>query len=185
MLLDKNGNPIASSKQKWINRLSKYKDTLKNRMTWIITSLGTLAIILANLTNILNFYEHVTDGPVFMIPIEIHNNNNKDSVKISKLLDLYITATQFYSGRLMSGEQPTSRVYLKPDNNSSSYEIQPNSTNKYQIIIKQRPYRTSLSNGGDTIVFVLRREDDTYTYYIEQPFHPDILNSMYLSYTIN
>ena len=183
MLLDKNGNPVSSTRKQWLIRVSRYKSALKSKGAWIITALGTIAIVLANLSNILDFYERVTDGPEFIIPIDV-SNTRKESVQVSRLLDLYITATQFHSGRLISGELPTSRVSLKPDTGTASYDILSGDTKKYRITIQERPYKARLFSGGNTIVFVLHLKGSNEMYSIEQPFHRDVMDSIRLSYTI-
>jgi hypothetical protein len=183
MILDKNGNPLSSSQKKWIQVVYSYTSKLKTKFGLVFTALATLAVILANLNSIYAFYEKVTDGPTFNIPIEVHNSGT-ESVEVAKLLDLYITSSQFYSGRLMGGEQPTSRIILRPYGEHGSYVIKMGSTNRYSIAIPERPYKDALSEGGATIVFVLRLNNRNTFSYIEQPFHRDIMTSIRLAYKI-
>ena len=107
MLLDQNGDPISSKRRKWVEWMSRVGSLISSKSAWVLGALGAFAVVLANLSSIIDFYESVTDGPEFLIPVEISNVNEK-VVEVSRLLDLYITSTPFYSGRLIAGEFPTS-----------------------------------------------------------------------------
>ena len=65
-------------------------------------------------------------------------NRGADPVEIDSLLDVHITRSQFYAGRLVAGETPTIRLHLKSDVKNIDghpYVIQPNFGHEYMVAL--------------------------------------------------
>lgn len=181
MIVDKNGKSVVFRKTEQQIRISKVKDFLKKKGIVLAMAVGFIAVVIGNLTTIINFYEKVTDGPIIEIPIEV-SNARKEPIQITSLLDLHITATQFYSARL--SELPTARLSLNTKRKVFPYTIRAGETAKFSIDLHERRYKNELSSGGLDIIFVLHLEDSDEVYYFIEPFHKDVLSSVNFGYTV-
>lgn len=184
MLVDGRGTPLPPPKRP---RMSAIFEVLiswfkKKRRLTIASLVGITALI----TFSLRMYDRFSKGPSFDIPVQVSNNTNVP-IEIAALLDFYITTTPFYSGRLMAGESPTGRIKLKTTgtDGKSPYNIEPGEFKTYVATFQQSPYKSELASGGSNIEFVLRLEDaNTTPPWIERVFHPDVLKSTTLSFSI-